>query len=63
MADSLSIPADTTQDSPLKAVPSPDVIRERIIRNSEENRYLRSLYKLSRRLREATESAEVAHAS
>lgn len=39
--------ADT---SPLDAVPTPEVIRDRMTRNAEENRVLRSLFRLARRI-------------
>ena len=34
----------------LESVPTPDEIRQRMNRNAEENRLLRSLYQLSRRI-------------
>jgi hypothetical protein len=40
------------QPSPLESVPPPEVVRERIIRNAEEGRLLRSLYRLARRVAE-----------
>ncbi len=36
----------------LDAIPTPEEIRRRMVRNSEENRILRSLYRVSRRLQE-----------
>lgn len=39
--------ADT---SPLDAVPTPETIRDRMTRNAEENRVLRSLFRLARRI-------------
>lgn len=40
------------QGSPLNLIPSVRVIRDRIIRNSEEGRELRALYKIARRVEE-----------
>ena len=37
-------------DSPLAAIPSPEEIRKRMTRNADENRILRSLYRLARRV-------------
>jgi hypothetical protein len=39
--------ADT---SPLDAVPAPEAIRDRMTQNAEENRVLRSLFRLARRI-------------
>lgn len=39
--------ADT---SPLDAVPTAEAIRDRMTRNAEENRVLRSLFRLARRI-------------
>lgn len=36
--------------SPLDAVPTPEAIRDRMTRNAEENRVLRSLFRLARRI-------------
>lgn len=45
--------------SPLASLPTPEAIRERMNRNVEENRQLRSLFILSRRVREQSrQSAE-----
>lgn len=49
-------------NSPLEAIPKPEDIRERIVRNSQEGRLLRSLYRLSRRIAEQSKQGEVVHA-
>lgn len=41
----------------LDAIPTPDEIREQMSRNAHENRFLRSLYRLSRRLAERKHQA------
>ena len=47
MSTSQTVPRDT---SPLESVPTSDEIRLRLNRNANENRLLRSLYKLVRRI-------------
>jgi hypothetical protein len=47
MSTSQTVPRDT---SPLESVPTSDEIRLRLNRNASENRLLRSLYKLVRKI-------------
>ncbi len=50
----ISRPSECGQDSAgnsvLEAIPSPDVIRDRMTNNAAENRILRSLYRLAKRI-------------
>lgn len=56
--------ADKTKDSPLVKIPTPREIRDQLIRNAEENRNLRSLYKIAVRVHGlAPMSQGAAHAS
>jgi hypothetical protein len=45
-------PGGQADGSILDAIPTPEEIRRRMVRNSEENRVLRSLFRVSRRLQE-----------
>ena len=45
-------PGPQPDGSILDAIPTPEEIRRRMVRNSEENRVLRSLFRVSRRLQE-----------